>query len=336
MVSSVSAVCIGAVVAGHVKPSAVDHCQIGAYRFPDGEIVDIARSQDNTLRWRKFDGRTGALHKNQNSLWTSTLGWTGRPDGHTVSFSDCASGEIEFDGKKARRIPFDVTDTFFEGRGGVKLAGRLVLPKGKDPVPIVVLLHGAERESARESYAFQQLLPAENVGVFVYDKRGTGDSEGKYTQDFDTLADDAVVAMREAKRIAVARCARIGYQAGSQGGWVAPLAATRAPVDFVIVSFGLAVSVIDEDQQQVEMEMREKGHSPGDIAKALEVARAAETVIASGFTQGFKEFDAVRAKYRDAPWYKDLHGNFAHMLLPYSEAQLREMGAKFDWGALSL
>jgi uncharacterized protein len=184
-----------------------------------------------------------------------------------------------------------VTDTVFEDRGGIKLAGRLVLPKGDNPVPIVVLVHGAERESAREWYALQRLLPAENVGAFVYDKRGTGGSGGKYTQDFDTLADDAVAAMREAKRIAGTRCARIGYQGGSQGGWVAPLAATRAPVDFVIISFGLAVSVIDEDQEQVALEMRLKGHTQDEISKALEVA-SAEAVFESGFTKGFERFDA--------------------------------------------
>jgi uncharacterized protein len=320
---SLSAACTDVALAGHAESSAFDHCQIGAYRFPNGEIVDIARSEGETLRWRKFDGTTGVLHKKDGS-WISTLGWTDRPDGHTASFSRCASGEIEFDAKKAYRIPFDVTDTVFEGRGGIKLAGRLVLPKGDDPVPIVVLLHGAERDSAREWYALQRLLPAENVGVFVYDKRGTGGSEGKYTQDFDTLADDAVAAMREAKRIARPRCARIGYQGGSQGGWVAPLAATRAPVDFVIVSFGLAVSVIDEDQQQVALEMRLKGHTQEEISKALEVASAAEAVFESGFTKGFERFDAVRAKYRNEPWYKDLHGNYAHFILPYTAAEARE------------
>jgi hypothetical protein len=325
-------VCFGAAVTGHVEPSAADGCQLGAYRLPDGEIVDIRRSEGDTLRWRKFEGSTGVLHKKQNGSWTSTLGWTDRPDGHTVSFSHCAGGEIEFDGEKARRIPFDVTDTAFEGRGGVKLAGRLVLPMGKDPVPIVVLVHGAERESARESYALQGLLPAENIGAFVYDKRGTGGSEGTYTQDFDILADDAVAAMREARRIAGAHSARIGYQGGSQGGWVAPLAATRAPVDFVIVSFGLAVSVIDEDQQQVALEMRLKGHTQEQISKALEVASAAEAVFESGFTEGFERFDAVRAKYRDEPWYKDLHGNYTHFILPYTEGELREKGKDFIFG----
>jgi uncharacterized protein len=317
---ALSTVCTGAALSSGGTEA---NCQIGAYRFSDGEIVDIARSEGGTLRWRKFDGTTGALRKKQDGLWTSTLGWTDHPDGHTVSFTRCATGEIEFDGKKAHRIPFDVTDTVFDGRGGIKLAGRLVLPRGKDPVPIVVLVHGAERESARESYALQRLLPAKNVGAFVYDKRGTGGSEGKYTQDFDTLADDAVAAVREAKRIAGTRSARIGYQGGSQGGWVAPLAATRAPVDFVIVSFGLAVSVIDEDQEEVALEMRLKGHSQEEISKALEVASAAEAVFESGFTKGFDRFNAVRAKYCNEPWYKDLHGNYTHFILPYTATEAR-------------
>jgi uncharacterized protein len=329
VVFALSTVCIGAALSSE---GAAADCQAGSYRFSDGEIVDIAGSEGDTLRWRKFDGTTGALHKKQNGLWTSTLGWTHRQDGHTVSFSRCATGEIEFDGKKAHRIPFDVTDTVFDGRGRIKLAGRLVLPQGKDPVPIVVLVHGAERDSAREWNALQRLLPAENVGVFVYDKRGTGGSEGKYTQDFDTLADDAVAAMREGGRIAGMRCARIGYWGGSQGGWVAPIAATRAPVDFVIVSFGLAVSVIDEDQEEVALEMRFKGHSEEEISKALEVASAAEALFESGFTKGFERFDAVRAKYRNEPWYKDLHGNYTHFILPYTEAEIREKGKEFIFG----
>ncbi len=331
IVCALSATCFSAAPSGESERGTPKDCQIGAYRFPDGEIVDIARSEDNTFRWRKFDGATGVLHKKEESLWTSTLGWTDRPDGHTASFH-CATGEIQFDGKKARRVPFVVTDNVFEGHGGVKLAGRLVLPTGDDPVPIVVLVHGAERESARESYALQRLLPAKNVGAFVYDKRGTGRSGGKYTQDFDTLADDAVAAMREARRIAGVRCARIGYQGGSQGGWVTPLAATRAPVDFVIVSFGLAVSVIDEDQQEVALEMQLRGHSQEEISKALEVASAAEALFESGFTKGFERFDAVRAKYRNEPWYRDLHGNYTHFILPYTAAEIREKGKNFIFG----
>jgi pimeloyl-ACP methyl ester carboxylesterase len=196
----------------------------------------------------------------------------------------------------------------------------------------VILVHGAERDSALTWYSLQRMLPAEGVAVFVYDKRGTGASGGKYTQDFNLLADDVVAATREARRLAGKRAGRVGYQAGSQGGWVAPIAANRTPVDFVIVCFGLAVSVIDEDQQQVEMELRDKGYTPEEIARAQEVARAAENVFASGFTQGFAEFDEVRARYGNERWYKDLHGNYTWVLLPHSEAKLREMAAEFNWG----
>ena len=319
------------IVAPAARASEVMDCHIGTYRLSGGGMVDIAPSDSNTLRWRRFDGTTGALTGKGDGSWTSSYGWTGRPDGKSVRFSACGAGRINFDGADGRRIKFDVTDTTFTSHGAT-LAGRLILPTGKGVVPIVILVHGAEHDSARQFNPLQRMLPAEEVGAFVFDKRGTGESGGSYTQDFNLLAEDAVAAMREAKRLSGSRAGRIGYQGGSQGGWVAPLAANRAHVDFVIVSFGLAVSVIDEDQQEVDMEMREKGHSSAEIASALEVAGAAETIFASGFTQGFGEFDAVRAKYKDAPWYKDLHGNYTHFFLPYSESQLREMGPKFRWG----
>lgn len=90
-------------------------------------------------------------------------------------------------------------------------------------MPIVVLLHGAEADSAVRFNSLQRRFPAAGIGAFVYDKRGTGSSTGEYTQDFQILARDAVAAMREARRLAGDRAARIGYQGPSQGGWVAPL-----------------------------------------------------------------------------------------------------------------
>jgi uncharacterized protein len=297
-------------------------------------VVDIGASDEDALRWRRFDGTTGKLHKTADGSWSSTLGFTDKADGKKVTFSDCAKGEISFNGINGHRIAFDVIETTFEG-DGVKLAGRLVLPKSGGRTPIVVLIHGSDCDSARDFFPLQRLLPAKGVGAFVYDKRGTGGSGGKCTQDFSLLANDAVAAMREARRLAGARAGRIGYLGTSQGGWVAPLAATRATVDFVMVGFGLAFSVIDEDQQEVALEMRLKGHSSEEIAKAQEVAAAAEAVFESGFTKGFERFDAVRAKYRGEPWYKDVHGNYTHFILPYSsEAELREKAKAFNFAEM--
>lgn len=304
-------------------------CHVGTYALADGSIIDIGRT-DGGLRWRDADGRTGKLTGGDGG-WRSTLGWTDRPDGIVVKFGDCRAGTIDFGGRAGRVIPYDVRETTFESHG-TTLHGRLVLPRGRASVPVVVLLHGSERHSARDFDPLQRLFPALGVGAFVYDKRSTGASGGEYTQDFSLLADDAIAALHAARRLAGKRVARIGFQGPSQGGWVAPIAASRERVDFVIVSFGLAVSVLHEDREAIEFQMRSKGYTPDVIARALEIGDAAARVFESGFREGIEQFDALRARHRSEPWYGDLRGNFTWLLLPMTPEQIRIEGAKFRWG----
>ncbi|HKD24052.1 MAG TPA: hypothetical protein VKB71_18680, partial [Rhizomicrobium sp.] len=108
---------------------AAEDCHIGSYRLDNGTLVDIAPSDGDTLRWRQFDGTTGALHRTAGDDWRSTYGWTDRADGGTVSFPDCAGGRITFRGASGTKIAFDVRDAAFVSHG-VRLVGRLVLPKG--------------------------------------------------------------------------------------------------------------------------------------------------------------------------------------------------------------
>lgn len=305
-------------------------CLVGNYRLEDGAAVDIAPSAKGTLRWRKFDGTTGALHAQKDGSWISTRGWTEAADGIVVSFGACDAKTIRFGALAGTRTDFDVHDTIFESHG-TRLVGRLLLPQGDRPVPIVVLIHGSEPDSAIESYSLQRMLPAEGIGAFVYDKRGTGKSGGTYTQDYSVLADDAVAAVASARSLAGQRLGRIGLQGGSQGGWVVPLAASRTAVDFAIVCFGLAVNVIDEDQEAVELQLSEKGYSRNEIRDAQKLAGAAEHVFASNFTDGFAEMDRLKARYSGARWYKDLHGDYSFMILPHTEAELRAMAPQFDW-----
>jgi pimeloyl-ACP methyl ester carboxylesterase len=319
--------CATALLATPAQADRVGDCRVGVYRLANRDVVDVAPSNGDTLRWRNFDGASGALRELPTGPWISTLGWTDRPDGISATFS-CDTGTIEFGGKRGQRIALDVTETRFDS-DGTPLVGRLVLPRGRKPVSIAILVHGSEDSSARDFYAMQRLLPARGVGVFVYDKRGTGGSGGAYTQDFERLAADAVAALHETRRLAGRRAARVGYLGTSQGGWVAPLAARRERVDYVIVAYGLAVSVIDEDREAIELEMTLKGHSREEIAKALEVATAAEAVFESRFTSGFAELMVLREKYAAEPWFKDLHGNFTYFVLGMDEAQMRATAQTF-------
>jgi pimeloyl-ACP methyl ester carboxylesterase len=305
-------------------------CHIGAYRLSDGGMLDIAPTDTATaLRWRRIDGSTGKLTRGANDTWTSAFGWTDRPDGKRVQFTDCAKGQLSFDGMTGERIPLQVQETTFTGDDGTKLVGRLILPPGRAKVPVVVLVHGAEHDSAMTFDAMQRELPAEGVGAFVYDKRGTGASGGTYTQDYSMLANDAVAAVAEARRLAGARAGRVGYRGGSQGGWAAPLAATRTKVDFVIVGYGLAVSPLEEDREAVAFDLKLKGYDQSVIDKAWELSDAIGQILSSGLTQGFDQLEAAKAKYGKEPWYKDVRGDFSYMVLPMSSDEIREKGKAY-------
>jgi pimeloyl-ACP methyl ester carboxylesterase len=307
-------------------------CEVGSYRMADGTSLDIAASEPGKLRWRRADGRTGVLTSQGKGRWTSTLGWTGRPDGHKVTISDCKRGEIRFDDLKGQREPLVQIDTRFQG-SGVELAGRLTLPPGEARVPIVVLIHGSENSSALEDYSLQREFASAGIGVFAYDKRGTGASGGRYTQNYLMLATDAVLATREARRLAGVRAGRVGYQGTSQGGWVAPLAARIEPVDFVIVAYGLAISPLEEDREAIEFDMERAGFGPEIKAKALEIGDATAKIIESGFTEGFEELEALKRKYGGEPWFKSVRGNITIYLLGGTPEMWRKEGPKLLEGA---
>ena len=326
------AIAILAVGCREKSPPATVSCHAAIYRLDDGRLLDIAPDDGEDLRWMLSDGRRGGLPAATHGA--STLGWSDRPDGVTVDVPACGSDGIVFTDKgaapvKGSRVRLIATDTTFSSHGAA-LFGRLMLPDGDAAVPIVIEVHGSESSPAVDFYFQQRLFPALGVGVFVYDKRGTGRSEGHYTQDFDLLADDAVAAVAKAKELAGTRATRVGFEGLSQGGWIAPLAATRTHVDFVVVDFGLAGSPAEENTDETVLELARKGYAASELAAAAEVAEATNEVLASHFRNGYRALDAVRARYRHRPWFKQLHGQFTGELLEHRDWVLRLVGPFFD------
>ncbi len=315
-------------VANAAEPAGL--CHVGTYRLADGQLVDVGPTTGG-LRWRRMDGASGKLVKGADGLWTSRLGWTERSDGITATFGACEQETLTFAGQGGRKLNFYVQDTMFQG-DGVALRGRLVLPPGKGPVPIAVLVHGSESTSAVEMNFTQRMWPANGVGVFVYDKRGTGGSEGRYNQDFRQLARDAAAAVREARRLAGSRAGRVGLDGGSQGGWIAPIAATLTPVDFVVARYGMAEGALAEDRGEVMQGLTDKGYGPEVLTKAREVTDVTGKVMASNFTDGWVELEAMRRRYGAEPWFKDIKGEFSGQILSTPEAVGRIAGPFFNQG----
>ena len=298
---------LGLAVAALIQANAPDSaCTIGLYQSPNGaEQVAISAVSDGGLRYTYTDGRRGTVGKAGAGLL-------------------CDKGGIRSASGQWTKVGLRLTQSKFKSHGET-LAGVLIEPATPGPHPLVVFVHGSERTSPRTSY-YPFIFASQGLSVFAYDKRGTGDSEGEYTQNFELLADDAVSALKEARRLAAGRFTRSGFFGGSQGGWVAPLAATHVPADFVAVGFGLISSPEEEDRDQVVSEMRELGYGDAEIAKAKELADAASRIAASHFTSGFDQFQALKTRYSARPWYRRINGEYTGAMIRESDSDLRRVG----------
>lgn len=263
-------------------------------------------------------------------------------DGRRGSTSDdtapleCADDRVSIkrdDGRAERwaRIPLRSTDTTFSS-AQTELAGRLIEleSSSQSKRPLVVMVHGSERTPALDSvYAYA--LAAQNILVFVYDKRGTGRSEGEYTQNFELLAADAAAALAHARTMARGKFDRSGYFGGSQGGWVAPLAATRSGADFVAVGFGLVASPIEEDREQMFSEARALGLGDDAIALLDRVSQATSRLVLTDFEEGYAELAKVRRELEAKPWGNHIRGEYSGDMLRMSDEDLRRIGKpRFD------
>ena len=326
------------------KPDARLACHYGAYRSAAGEAFAVTPSAGyQVLRITAMSGETWRLDpltpaaNDAPTAFTAAPGWSdAKVPGVTIKFDACTQGTLTVQGPvsiagAARRETFDVTDTTFVSHG-LTLAGRLVMPRVEGQVPVAVLVHGSERDSGVLFNRLQYLLPANNIGVFVYDKRGTGKSQGSYSQDFALLSDDAAAAFAKAKQLAGPLAREVGFEGGSQAGWVAPLAATKTDAGFVLVGFGLAESPLAEDREEVFDDLRTAGYGEDVIAKAREITDATGRVMGSRFKDGFAELDAVRAKYGKEPWYAKIKGEFTGDFLSYPNWLIGFVGPIFDVG----
>ena len=120
----------------------------------------------------------------------------------------------------------------------VKLAGSLLLPRSEVPVPAVVFVHGAGRQT-RESYREAgEYFASQGIAALIYDKRGTGQSGGAYEsrEPYENLVNDALSAVAFLKQRREIAASQIGIWGLSQGAYISAAAASRSEdIRFIIV-----------------------------------------------------------------------------------------------------
>lgn len=228
-----------------------------------------------------------------------------RPAGQGTLRGNAKVGEksyaITLTSSPAMPRPWRTEDAVIDN-GDVKLASTLYLPASGTRFPAVVFVAGLTPRGDAVHFLATQLA-SRGIAVLTYDHRGIGGSSGDRRASFSDLAADAAAAVRWLRARREIDPHRIGIRGQSQGAWIAPLAATRVPVAFIIATAGGAVPPWQSETYAIPARMRADGFSDAEVAEASKYMAALFEVGRTG-----KGWDQLSAMMRDlrargAKWF---------------------------------
>jgi dienelactone hydrolase len=224
--------------------------------------------------------------------------WRARPAGPDAA----ATGAAPADGFRQESVRFP-------GAGNV-LAGVLVLPSCPGPHPAVVFLNGSGAADRTGNGLFPPLwahFARHGFASLSWDRPGVGESTGDFeAQTFPDRAEEALAAVRFLRARPDVRPGAVGLWGFSQGGQVAPLAASQsADVAFLIEVSGSQVPAWQQDPYRVEAELRADGFPEAEVAEGAAFARLRMDLIRR--RRPFGELDEAQQKVRDRPWFEYVH-----------------------------
>ncbi len=205
----------------------------------------------------------------------------------------------------ATRMATSEKEIRFQSRGAT-LAGTLIMPESKGPVPGIVLLHGSGLLT-RESFGpYPRFFASLGFAVLVYDKRSTGSSTGEYLKQDEfypePFVQDAIAAvhfLQGQKRI---RPRSVGLWGSSEGGMLTTQVASRTrDLAFIINSSGFMMPLWKQMLYNREAQLRADGFPASEIAEAVEYQKALFRTGRTG--DGLDETEKQHAKIQGRKWF---------------------------------
>jgi len=288
----------------------------GAYRFDDGTLLMITPREGEVLRFKRMNGETGALWPGkaadsyeggdgwvQHEPVTNRVHFERDPQGQIAGLTWHRAAQGTNTDLKATRLPLREEIVTFQS-GDLTLRGKLVSPEGSGPFAVVVIVHGSEDYSGVDRYSDPYMHAANGIASFVYDKRGTGGSEGEYTANFEVLSNDTVAAVKYLRTRKEVDGDKIHLAGFSQGGWIAPLAALKdGNIRTVFVGFGVAVPVLGEDRWGYVYAFQRKGFGQQEIAEMDGIAAILSDILDHRKNRWDDFHQAVKVA-RTKPWFE--------------------------------
>jgi pimeloyl-ACP methyl ester carboxylesterase len=293
---------------------------VGAYRFRNGDYLMIDSFADTPDTLFVTDVKSGEARAIfPRSETRSDFQFTGgpalyvaSPTRQTLTFGGAGVHVIDLDqkgrqsGAFARRAPIAREEVTFKN-GDVTLAGTLLIPASKGKHPALVFTHGGGPQLRESYWGFGYLLAARGFVVLFYDKRGVGKSTGNWGEaSFEDLADDAVAGAKFLQARTDVAANQIGFFGQSQGGWIAPLAASRFPdAAFAIALAGGGLSPAEQELLDSEYELAKAGYTASEVKDALAFQKLKNEIIASPSDNAkWEEYAKARAIAKDQKWYR--------------------------------
>jgi uncharacterized protein len=305
----------------------------GTYELEPGHNVLVARSQGGLIYVDQDRGRVGALFALDDR---TLIGGPSLGSGYPIELKidvPAAPGEavdrIKWSWRNrdtalgVRRHPYRAEKVSFTSTGAVRLSGTVLIPERPGPHAAVVMVHGSGPSTRDALWPWADMYARAGIAVLIHDKRGTGASTGSWSAaTFEDLADDAHAAMRLLQGRPEIDARRVGLHGMSQGGWIAPLVAKRAPdVAFIIAESAPAMTPVEHERLRVPYQLAADGFAPDLIAHAVsfmdqkfEVARtgegwdALEGAMARGAREGWLSY------VNPPPSLENLRWNWDHIL----------------------
>lgn len=189
--------------------------------------------------------------------------------------------------------------------GDHQLGGSLTLPPGDGPFPAVVLLHGGGAQT-RDFWWVAPFFAARGVAVLAYDKQGVAASTGNWqAAGLRGLAADAVAALRFVRSMPEIDARRVGFYGASNGGWVAPLAASdpEANPAFVIARSASALPELENVALEVASDLDDAGFDADVIAESNRLYRLRVRAVRSPTQRHWERYRSKVEQHAADPWF---------------------------------
>ncbi len=198
------------------------------------------------------------------------------------------------------KLPYKEEEITFTNGNNI-FSGTLTIPEITGRHPAVVLITGSGAQTRDEEIlgfkifgTIADYLTRNGIAVLRYDDRNFGKSTGtpvdsSTTEDFATDVVEAVKYLQKRNDINPTQIGLLGH---SEGGIVAPIAATKYPdISFIILMAGTGVNGKEIIIEQTRAIMKANGESEEKINEAIEYLKKLFNALKTG--EGMEELEKI-------------------------------------------